>query len=232
MNAIDIMTTPVITVAPDTPVSEISALLVAHQISGVPVVENRRVVGLLNEYELLHRHEIGTEGCAADKSWWARLVEGDQLPIAYVKSHARHARDLMTRHVVSVSAHTPVREIASIFATRAIRRIVVLREQQLIGIVTRANIVRAVAAMAQASPAAGAQSDETIRMRLLAELERQPWWNAGQSTAFVSDGVVHFRGLVDNEDERQAARVAAENVPGVRGIEDTRTTWVDWQGMY
>ena len=107
MNAKDIMTAPVITVAPDTAVREIAALLVERRISGVPVVANGEVVGMVNEGDLLHRHEIGTEGDTPDRSWWARLIEHDQFPADYVKSHARKAKDIMSRHLVSVTEDAP-----------------------------------------------------------------------------------------------------------------------------
>ena len=232
MNASDIMTAPVISIAPDTPVHEIAALLLERQISGVPVVENGRVVGLVNEGDLLRRREIGTDGSAPERSWWTRLIERDPRPIEYVKSHAEHAKDFMTRQVISVTEDTPVQKIASIFAARAVRRIVVLREKQLVGIVTRADLVQALALNSKARPVSRPHSDEGIRVRLLAELESQPWWRPGQSALSVLDGVVHYQGLIESEDERRAARVAAENVPGVRGVEDTRTPWSAWQSMY
>jgi CBS domain-containing protein len=232
MNARDIMSSSVVSIAPDTPVHEVAALLLERHISGVPVVENGRVVGLVNEFELLRRHEIGTDGSAPKRSWWAHLIERDPRPTEYVQSHAQHAKDLMTQRVVSVTEDTPVQKIASIFAARAVRRVVVLRDQQLIGIVTRANLVQALALNAQATPSPRTQSDEAIRVRLLSELEAQSWWRPGQSSVFVRDGVVHYQGVLENEDERRAARVAAENVPGVRGVEDTRTLWTALQSMY
>jgi CBS domain-containing protein len=232
MNAKDIMTAPVITIAADAPVHEVAQLLVERHISGVPVMANGRVVGLVNEGDLLRRHEIGTEGSAPARSWWAQLIEPDPRPIDYVKSHARQAKDVMTPQVVSVTEDTPVQTIASIFAARAIRRVVVSREQRLVGIVTRADLVRALALKSPAAPVPHVQSDEAIRLHLLSELKEQPWWRSGQSTALVHDGVVHYHGLLENEDERRAARVAAENVPGVRGVQDTRTRWSDWQSMY
>jgi CBS domain-containing protein len=232
MNVSDIMTAPVVTITLDTPVHEIAALLLEHHISGVPVVENGRVVGLVNEFELLRRHEIGTEGSAPEKSWWTRLIERDPRPIEYVKSHAQHAKDFMTRQVISVTEDTPVQKVASIFAARTVRRIVVLRGHELEGIVTRANLVQALALTSHARPEPRVQSDEAIRVRLLAELEGQPWWRPSQSTAFVRDGVVYYQGLIEDKGEQRAARVAAENVPGVRGVEDTRTQWVAWQSMY
>jgi CBS domain-containing protein len=138
----------------------------------------------------------------------------------------------MTRSVIAVTEDTPVQKVASIFAARTVRRIVVLRDQQLVGIVTRGNLVQALALNSQPGAVARAPSDEAIRLRLLAELEAQPWWRPSQSTATVRDGVVHYQGLIEDEDERDAARVAAENVPGVRDVEDARTLLVAWQSMY
>ena len=96
----------------------------------------------------------------------------------------------MTRQVISVTEGTPVSKIASIFAARAIRRIVVLREQEVVEIITRANLVEALAQKSRQEPVARGQSDEAIRVRLLAELEVQPWWRSDFSTGFVRDGVV------------------------------------------
>ena len=230
MNAKDIMTTPPITVAPDTSVREVVALLIEHRISGVPVVANERVIGVINESDLLHRHEIGTDGDEKETSWWARLINGDPLPAEYVKSHARRAEDILTPHALPITEETPVQQIASIFEARRIRRLPVLRGERLVGIVTRADLIRALARTRhlEASPS---QSDEAIRLRLLEELEQQRWWRPSWSAVDVRDGVVHYRGLLESEDERRAARVAAENVPGVRGVQDDRTLWTAWQPM-
>jgi CBS domain-containing protein len=231
MNAKDIMTTPVVTVTPDTLVDEVAELLLGHRISGVPVVVDGEVVGMVNEGDLLQRHEIGTDGNTPARSWWQRLIERDRFPADYVKSHARKAKDLMSRHVVSVAENTPARQLASVFAARHIRRIPVLRDKQLVGIVTRADLIRALALTMREIEVPRAQSDEAIRVRLLRELEQQRWWRPEWSALYVQDGVVHYRGLIRSDDERQAARVAAENVPGVRGVEDDRMSGAAWQPM-
>lgn len=231
MNAKDIMTTPVITIAPDTQVREIVALLIEKRISGVLVAENERVVGIVNEGDLLHRYEIGTDGGAPDRSWWARLIRPDRNSVAYVKSHAGRAQDIMTRHVVSITEDTSLRQIALILEARHIRRVPVLRGNQMVGIVTRADLIRALAQKTQALEQPHAQTDEGIRRRLLAELEKQRWWRPDWSAVDVRDGIVSYRGLLESEDERNAARVAAENVPGVRAVEDNRMPWAAWQAM-
>ncbi len=221
MNAEDIMTSPVVAVGPETTVHEIAALLLERRISAVPVVEKGRLVGLVSEADLLHRHEIGTDCVARDGSWWLRLFSADRSLEDYVKSHARKARDVMTREVVSVAPDTPVADIARLLESRGIKRVPVLRGKRLIGIVSRANLMQALAVDKRSIKPARPTDDKTIRERLLAELERQPWWRMS-SNLVVTDGVVHYWGIIDAEDERQAARVAAENVPGVRKVEDHR----------
>ena len=220
MKAKDIMTTPVITVAPDTPVLDIAGLLLERQISAVPVVEDGRVVGLVSEGDLLHRREIGTDGSLPEASWWTRLVEDDPAPAAYVKSHASRARDIMTRNVVSVVEETSLAEIASLFETRKIKRVPVLRRKKLVGIVSRGDLVQLLAVKARTCHAYCQRSDDRIREQLLSELANQSWWRQHSSNVIVTDGVVHYWGVLRSDDERQAARVAAENVPGVRKVED------------
>lgn len=226
MKASDIMTSPVITVGPQTPVQEIAALLLKRRISGVPVLEDGELVGLVSEADLLHRHEIGTTRTAPGPRW-LRLFSADRSAIDYVKSHARRARDVMTREVVSIAPDTPVAEIVALFETRGIKRVAVVRGKRLVGIVSRANLVRALAVKGRSKKAKLPAGDEAIRGRLIAELERQPWWRPFSSSVSVTEGMVHYQGTIDSYDERHAARVAAENVPGVRGVEDHRFTIYD-----
>jgi len=220
MKAEDIMTSPVITAEPDTPVVEIAVLLRNRRISGVPVTARGKVVGIVSEGDLLRRHEIGTD--RVDARWWQRLLDGDQAPAAYVRSHARRAVDIMSRPVISVAADTPLAEVVALFEARRIRRVPVLRDEKLIGIVSRADLVQVLAARARRAAARREASDDTIRQRLLSELAGQPWWQRNASNVVVTNGIVHYWGLLDSEEERSAARVAAENVPGVRRVEDHR----------
>ena len=231
MKAKDIMTTPVITIGPDTPVLDIAGLLLERQISAVPVVEEGRVVGLVSEGDLLHRREIDTDGSVPEASWWTRLVEEDPAPAAYVKSHASRAGDIMTRNVVSVVEETSIAEIASLFETRKIKRVPVLRRKELVGIVSRADLVQLLAVKAKTCDAQYHRTDDQIREQLLSELINQPWWRQSSSSVIVTDGVVHYWGVLRSDDERQAARVAAENVPGVCKVEDHRMRLADLPSM-
>lgn len=234
MKASDIMTTPVISVRPDASLHEIVEVLLVHRISGVPVVEDGKVVGLIGDGDLLHRYEIGTDHWTDYRTWWQRLTRLDPAPGAYVKAHGGHARDIMNRDVVSVSDDTPVAQIAVIFEARHIRRIPVMRNGQMAGLVTRADLVRALSKSSALAAhfATSRVDDESIRKQLLTELNAQPWWSDTWSNVFVQEGVVSYVGVVQRTSDREAARIAAENIPGVRSVEDRRMTYGDWQPMF
>lgn len=227
MQAKDVMTAPAVTIDPDTQVYDIAQLLLERHISAVPVVVDGQIVGMVSESDLLHRHEIGTDRSAAELPWWKRLLGVNGAPAEYVKSHGRRARDIMTAKIVAVSEETSLAQLAALFDAHRIKRIPVLRGTQLVGIVSRANLVRALALQARSAAASHASTDESIRSALLAELVQQPWWRPVSSTVSVTDGVVRYLGLVESDSERQAARVAAENVPGVRRVEDHRLQALD-----
>lgn len=222
MKAKDIMTSPVLAVSPDTTVEEIAALLFERRISAVPVLENGRLVGILSEADLLRRHEIGTDCPEQSGSWWQRLLRRGDSMEEYIKSHARRARDVMTREVIAVTANTPLAEVADLLHARRIKRVPVLERGRLAGIVSRSDIVRALAVRRGPERPTAKSSDDGVRKRLLAELSSRPWWHADVSNVSVENGVVRISGIVDLEKERDAARVAAENIPGVRRVEDNR----------
>ena len=232
MKAKDIMTSPVITVTPDSMLDDALALLIEHRISGVLVVEDGQVVGTLGDGDLLHRHELGTDGEGNAPSWWQRLMHPASSPTAFVKAHGIHVRDVMTREVVQVDEDASLVSLAALFEKRTIRRVPVLRDDMLVGLVTRADMVRALARAGRATAVTpGLADDETIRARLLDTLSGQPWWESSWANVFVRDGVVTYVGLVQSEASREAARVAAESIPGVRAIEDDRLSRVEYQPM-
>ena len=128
MKAVDVMTSPVISVTPETTVREIAALLFERRISGLPVVENGELVGMVSEADLLHRHEIGTDCIGRTGSWWLRLFSQERSMEHYIRSHAVKARDIMSRDVVSVAEDTPLADIATLLETRGFKRVPVLRD--------------------------------------------------------------------------------------------------------
>lgn len=222
MKARDIMTSPVITVAPETTVKEVAALLYEHRIGALPVVQDERLVGIVSESDLLHRHEIGTDRFEHAGSWWLRLFGADGALHDYVRAHARFARDVMTRKVATVAPDASIAEVAQLLEGRGTGCVPVVDGGKLVGIVSRANLVQALATRVRAPVERQAVDDESIRRALLQELERQAWWRIDRAAVIVTNGVVHYWGMIDTDAARPAARVAAENIPGVRAVEDHR----------
>ena len=225
MRAMDVMTTNVVTVGPDTTVQEVAKILSEKNISGVPVVDTEnRLVGIVSEGDLLHRVETGTERRVQRRrrSWWLDTVGSDEeLARDYVKSHGRTARDVMTREVITATDTTELADIANLLETKRIKRVPVIRDGKLVGIVSRANLVRALAAAGSRLTADTATDDSTIRQRLLTELQGQEWVHTWASDIIVRDGIVHIWVSDDRPpEEREALRVAAENISGVRGVEE------------
>jgi CBS domain-containing protein len=220
MRAMDVMTTEVITIDENTSVQALAKLLSDRGISGAPVVDAaNRLVGIVSEGDLLHRAETGTERQAERRrSWWLDTIALD-LARDYIKSHGRTVKDVMTRDVVSVVETTELADVAMLLETKRIKRVPVVRDGKLVGIVSRANLVRALAASAPATAADG--DDHTIRAQLLAELSGKEWTNVWAADIIVKDRIVHLWSSSDqSEDERQALRIAAQNTPGVRGVEE------------
>jgi CBS domain-containing protein len=214
VQAKDIMTTSVVTVAPDATVRDIAKLLLERRISAVPVIgEAGQLLGMVSEGDLMRRTENKTE---RHPSWWLSLLNGpEEKALAYIKSHGGHATDVMTPDVISVSEDIALEEIADQLEKHRIKRMPVLRDGKLLGIVSRADLLHGLVAR-QAAPAPTA-GDSEIRTRLQAELGSSGMQNTFVSIV-VSGGVVHLWGAVESKAEKQAAQVAAEGVPGVKGV--------------
>jgi CBS domain-containing protein len=211
------MTTHVITVTPDTTVLAAAKLFVEHRISGAPVVTaDGSVVGVLSEGDLLRRVEIGTD--AERRTSWLDFFT-DTNAMAYVKSHAQRVADVMTPDVIAVDVETPLHEIATLLESRRIKRVPVLRDNKLAGIVSRSNLLQALASSAVDEPGKVSATDREIREKLMKELEGRPWAFAGRNVV-VSEGVVHLWGVFRSMEAVQAVRVAAERIPGVKDVQD------------
>jgi CBS domain-containing protein len=224
MNAKDVMTTEVVTVSPETTVQDLAKILSEKGISGTPVVDaDQRLVGIVSEGDLLHRAETGTERrVQRRRSWWLESVAAEQeMARDYVKAHGRTVADIMTRDVITAEETADLADLAMLLETRRIKRVPVVSGGKLVGIVSRANLVRALATTSSAPKIVADTDDRTIREQLLAELRRQQWANLWAADIMVRDRVVHVWFSADeSEAERQAVRVAAENVPGVRRFEE------------
>ncbi len=217
MNAADIMTHDAVTVHPETPVPDLVRLLLARGISGVPVVDNDGVlVGMVTESDLIRRAELGTE---RRRGAWAAFFTGTAvLAREYVRSHGLQVSDVMTQGAVAVARETPLAEIADLMESRRIRRVPVVQDGRVVGIVSRANLLRAWASLPGEAKPANA-SDTAIRDALLAELAHQSWSRRPENSILVNDGVVHLWGLAGTEEESRALELAATRTPGVKSVD-------------
>lgn len=225
MNASDVMTMTVVTVSPELPVHDLAVLLSTRQLSAVPVIRHGRLAGIVSEADLLHRYEIGTDRAPLRESLWARLFGVDRSTEAYVKSHARLVRDIMTREVATVAPDASLAEVSAMLEQHGVKRVPVVEGDSVVGIVSRSDIVRALAN--RPAMRSGPIDDELIRGQLLCELRRQAWWRHDLSAVNVQDGIVTYVGLLEDEGDRTAARVAAETIPGVQGVVDRRFAYSD-----
>jgi CBS domain-containing protein len=231
MRAADVMTTEVVTVDANATVRAVAALLSERGISGVPVINSdNQVIGIVSEGDLIHRAEIGTERTAKKKrSWWLDSLAADVAP-DYVKSHGRTIGDVMTRDVITVTEATELADVATLMETKGIKRVPVEKDGKLVGIISRASLVRALAAAESAPPVTSANEeeairtrvrDEMIRKRLLEELGKMEWMNMWAADVIVKNQVVHLW-FCDDEPPatRRAMQIAAENTDGVRSVEE------------
>ncbi len=219
MRVRDVMTTEVAAVAAEASVEEVAQFLLDRHISAAPVVDGAGdLVGIVSEGDLIRRPETGTE---RHRSWWlALLTSPEELAGEYVKSHGHRASDVMTGDVIKAHEDMLLGELATLLEKNHIKRAPVMRDGKLVGIVSRADILRALAATRTSPPPAPSADDRSIREQLLAALAKEGLPRGPQVNVVVSEGVVHLWGLVESEDERKALHVAAESITGVRAIED------------
>jgi CBS domain-containing protein len=218
MNASDVMVCDVVTVGPEDAVSKAVQLLVDHDISALPVVDGeRRVIGILSEADLLHREKIGTE---KHRTWWLEAVTPPSLlALDYAKSHGRRVAELMSEDIISANEDTPLSELANILEKHRIKRVPILKDGKLVGIVSRSNLIQALAS-APSKSEKDQLTDREIRSVILARLGEQSWTDFGERNIVVSNGVVHLWGLVGSPEEHKALLALAESVEGVREVSD------------
>jgi CBS domain-containing protein len=224
MKAKDVMTEHVITVAPDASIVEALQLMLQNRISGLPVVDkSRNLVGIVTEGDFLRRSETGTE---RRRPRWVEFILGPgTIAKDYVHSHARRIDEVMTANVETVVEDAGLEDVVTLMEKRRVKRVPVMRETKLVGIISRANLLHALATLAsEVKP--GAKSDETIRAAVMAELDRQSWAPRHMIDVVVRNGVVELWGTVVDPDQRDAARVVAETVPGVKAVK-CHIVWVE-----
>jgi CBS domain-containing protein len=224
MRAGDVMSSRVISIAPEATVLQAIELMLDNRISGLPVIDGTgALVGILTEGDFLRRTEMGTERKPA--RWLQLLVGPDRLAGDYVRSHGRKVEEVMTRDPITVSEDTPLDEVVRIMERQRIKRLPVMRKETVVGIISRANLLHALASMSRDLPAA-AKSDAEIRQRLTDELARQPWAPIALIDLVVKNGVVELWGNITKLEQEEALKVCAENIPGVKSVV-SHLTWVE-----
>lgn len=224
MKASDVMTRDVITVGRRTPVAEAIRLMLDNRVSGLPVVgDDGKVVGILTEGDLLHRAETGTE---RHRPRWLEVLMGPARAAGeYIRSHGRRVEDIMTQNVFSVTADAALDEVVQLMERRRVKRVPVMEGDALIGIVSRADLLRALAQALENAPGE-ALSDDEILEQIFAELTKVSWVPRDGLSITVKNGVVDLNGVILEEKEREALRVVAENTAGVRAVED-HLVWIE-----
>jgi len=218
MHAADIMTRNVITVGPKTEVREIVDLMLKNHISAVPVLDDSgRVIGMVSEGDLMRRVENNTD---RRDSWWLTALFSARNDVdAYIKSRGRRAEDIMTRDPITISEDTPLYKIAQTLEKKRIKRVPVVTDGKLVGIVSRSNLLQGFSMMQK--DAAAAADDKTIRNAIVKELEDKLGISGNNTNVVVVDGVVTLWGLVDSEAQRKAAGIAAESTSGVKEVHNS-----------
>lgn len=223
MKAKDLMTRRVVSVGPDATLLEAARLMQQHGISGLPVVDAKgALVGVVSEGDFLRRGEAGTE--RRRPGWLEFIIGPGKLAAEYAHAHGRHVSEVMSTKLHTIEEETPIEDIVQMMERFKIKRLPVLRDDRVVGIVTRANVMRAVVGIARYAPPPLA-SDTAIHDAVLAELDKCGWAPLSVGVD-VHEGVVDLWGCILDERQREALKVLAENVPGVKGVKD-HMAWVE-----
>lgn len=229
MRAHQIMTRSVTTVLPDATILEAANLMLQRHISGLPVVDAAgKLVGIVSEGDFIRRAEIGTQHKVG--GWLKHLLSTRSHAADFVHENGRKISEIMTPNPVTVDEETTLEDIVALMEQKDIKRLPVMRNDKLVGIVSRSNLMQAVASLARDIPDPTADDDH-IRKRIFDSLEKSDWCPFGLSVV-VRDGIVHLSGIITQESARRAIIVAAENVEGVRKVHD-HLCWVEpMSGVY
>jgi CBS domain-containing protein len=224
MKAADIMTPKVLSVGPDAPILEAMQLMLLNGVSGLPVIDQHgKLIGIVTEGDFLRRVETGTE--KKRPKWLEFFVGPGRLADEYVHTHGRRVAEVMTPDPFTIAEDTRLEEVVDSMERRRIKRVPVVREGRVVGIVSRADLLHALARLVR-TLAASSRTDEDIRPHVLSALAAEAWVPKSFIEVEVHDGVVELQGRILDERERQALRVVVENIPGVKAVKD-HLVWVE-----
>lgn len=220
----DIMSAPVVSVPPSASIGEAAGLMLAHRISGLPVVtSDGKLVGMVSEGDFLRRGELGTE--RKRSAWLEFFVSPGKSADEYVRTHGRTVQEVMTGDVITIRRKAALDEVVEAMSTHHVKRLPVVDNGKLVGIISRSDLLRAVTRALPTGDVA-ATNDQRIRTAILDELASQRWSRHGLIRVDVQNGKVELSGTILDERERKAACVAAENTPGVQSVSD-QLVWVE-----
>lgn len=216
MQAKDVMVSPAITVSPDASVPETANILLKNRISAVPVVDQTgALIGIVSEGDLMRRAEIGTE---RHRSWWLEMLSSSNtIAMEYVKSHAHNVSDVMTAWPLAVGEETSLAEIADLLEMRQIKRVPVVRDGKVVGIVSRADLLQAFASVHRPAPEANLD-DRALHAAILKTMDTAKLVRPYTFSITVNDGNVHLSGLIGTAEEKKALCIAAEVTQGVVSV--------------
>jgi CBS domain-containing protein len=222
----DIMTTKVISVPGHETVFRAAQLMLENKISGLPVVnELGKLVGIVTEGDFLRRHEIGTQ--RQRPKWLALLLDPGRAAAEYVRASGNKVNEVMTPNPFTIGEDNSVEAVVELMERHRVKRVPVLRDGRMVGIVSRADVMHAVADQSRGTRGSMGKENLPLRDSILAAIEKLPW--APRIGVVVRDGVVELWGTLSDERQRQALIVAAENVSGVKEVRD-HLVWVGLSG--
>lgn len=220
MKVAEVMTRAVISIAPTDSMSKAAHLMLQYDVTGFPVMDHGKLVGIVTEGDFLRRAEIGTE--RRDRQRWIELLLAPgRLAEEYAHAHGCKVEEVMTRNVVTIDEDDPLEEVIRLMECHHIKRLPVVKGGAMVGIISRADLVHALIVGSSKTPRA-ALSDRAICEKLMATLHMEPWAPRDTIDVMVESGIVEFEGVIRDERQRLALRVAAENIPGVKEVRDHR----------
>ncbi|ESW64319.1 histidine kinase [Mesorhizobium sp. LSJC285A00] len=218
MQAEAIMSKPVVGIDPSASIAEAAGWMLAKKISGFPVIgRDGTLVGIVSEGDFLHRGELGTQ--RQRSRWLEFLVSPGKAADEYVHANGRRVEEVMSQDVVTASPTASLDEVVELMTRYHVKRIPVVDAGKVVGIITRSDLLQALISVLP-DAAAAAIDDEQIRQNIMAELATQKWAGKDTINVTVNNGMVKLSGGIFDERARQATIVAAENVVGVKAVED------------
>jgi len=222
MKAKDVMTHCLVSITPDAPIRDAIARMISHQVSGMPVIEKDGTpVGMITESDFLRRAEMHTE--APQRRWLELLLGPASVADEYSRSHGRTVKDVMSAELVTAGKETPLSEVVQLMEEHGIKRVPIVEDGRVVGIVSRADLMSALGELLLKPRSSAVPADEAIRRTVLSEMRKQPWCPVHAITVKVRDGVVELDGTIFDERQRRALAVLVENVDGVKRIRDLMT---------